>query len=47
MADPCHEPSGEATGLLGWIVLGRAFDKLRVLEQGWLAKERARDPIDD
>lgn len=32
---------------LGWIVLGRAFDKLLFLEQGWLAGQNAGDPIDD
>jgi hypothetical protein len=36
-----------SNGLPGWIVLGRAFDKLLVLEQGWVAAQRARDPIDD
>jgi len=31
-----------SNGPPGWIVLGRAFDKLLVLEQGWVAAERRR-----
>jgi hypothetical protein len=33
--------------LAGWIVLGRAYEKLLVLEQGWTAAQAAGDPIDD
>jgi hypothetical protein len=36
-----------SNGPPGWIVLGRAFDKLLVLEQGWVAAQSAEDPIDD
>jgi hypothetical protein len=36
-----------SNGPPGWIVLGRAFDKLLVLEQGWVAAQSAGDPIDD
>jgi len=32
---------------LGWIVLGRAYEKLLVLEQGWAAAQANGDPIDD
>ena len=32
-----------SNGPPGWIVLGRAFDKLLVLEQGWLAGRRRSD----
>jgi hypothetical protein len=32
-----------SNGPPGWIVLGRAFDKLLVLEQGWLACRRRTD----
>jgi len=28
-------------------VLGRAYEKLLVLEQGWAAGQGAEDPIDD
>jgi len=28
-----------SNGPPGWIVLGRAFDKLLVLEQGWIARK--------
>jgi hypothetical protein len=35
-----------SNGPPGWMVLGRAYEKLLVLEQGWLAAE-CRDPIDD
>jgi hypothetical protein len=36
-----------SNGPPGWIVLGRAFDKLLVLEQGWVAAQGVEDPIDD
>ena len=36
-----------SNGEPGWIVLGRAYEKLLVLEQGWLAAQDAGDPIDD
>ena len=36
-----------SNGPPGWIVLGRAYDKLLVLEQGWAASLAAGDPIDD
>jgi len=36
-----------SNGPPGWIVLERAFDKLLVLEQGWVAAQGAGDPIDD
>jgi hypothetical protein len=36
-----------SNGEPGWIVLGRAYEKLLVLEQGWLAARGAGDPIDD
>jgi hypothetical protein len=36
-----------SNGPPGWIVLGRAYEKLLVLEQGWLAARGAGDPIDD
>jgi len=36
-----------SNGEPGWIVLGRAYEKLLVLEQGWLAAQGAGDPIDD
>src|SRR5580692_5536976 len=36
-----------SNGEPGWIVLGRAYEKLLVLEQGWLAARAAGDPIDD
>jgi len=36
-----------SNGEPGWIVLGRAYEKLLVLEQGWLAAHAAGDPIDD
>jgi hypothetical protein len=36
-----------SNGPPGWIVLGRAYDKLLVLEQGWAASQAAGDPIDD
>jgi hypothetical protein len=36
-----------SNGPPGWIVLGRAYEKLLVLEHGWLAARAARDPIDD
>jgi hypothetical protein len=29
------------------MVLGRAYEKLLVLEKGWIAGQRAGDPIDD
>jgi hypothetical protein len=35
-----------SNGPPGWIVLGRAYDKLRVLERDWTAA-KAGDPIDD
>jgi hypothetical protein len=31
----------------GWIVLGRAYEKLLLLEQGWVAAQGDGDPIDD
>ncbi len=31
-----------SNGLPGWIVLGRAYDKLLVLKQGWAARECAK-----
>jgi hypothetical protein len=34
-----------SNGPPGWIVLGRAYEKLLVLEQGWIAARK--DPIDD
>ncbi len=36
-----------SNGPPGWIVLGRAYEKLLVLEQGWVAAQGARDVIDD
>jgi hypothetical protein len=36
-----------SNGPPGWIVLGRAYEKLLVLEQGWTAAQAAGDPIDD
>jgi hypothetical protein len=36
-----------SNGEPGWIVLGRAYEKLLVLEQGWLAAQGTGDPIDD
>jgi hypothetical protein len=36
-----------SNGEPGWIVLGRAYEKLLVLEQGWLAARAAGDAIDD
>jgi hypothetical protein len=40
---PCNEPEGPP----GWMVLGRAYEKLLVLEKGWIAGRRVGDPIDD
>jgi hypothetical protein len=31
-----------SNGPPGWIVLGRAFDKLLVIEQGWVARSTPR-----
>jgi hypothetical protein len=36
-----------SNGPPGWMVLGRAYEKLLVLEQGWVAAQGAGDPIDD
>lgn len=36
-----------SNGPPGWIVLGRAYEKLLVLEHGWAAAQDAGDPIDD
>jgi hypothetical protein len=36
-----------SNGPPGWIVLGRAFEKLLVLGQGWIAAQSAQDVIDD
>jgi hypothetical protein len=36
-----------SNGPPGWIVLGRAYDKLLILERGWVAAQAAGDPIDD
>ena len=36
-----------SNGPLGWLVLGRGYDRLLILEQGWTAGEKGRDPIDD
>lgn len=36
-----------SNGSPGWIVLGRAYEKLLVLEQGWAAAQANGDPIDD
>ena len=36
-----------SNGEPGWIVLGRAYEKLLVLERGWLAAQGTGDPIDD
>ena len=36
-----------SNGPPGWMVLGRAYEKLLVREQGWVAGQRAGDPIDD
>ena len=36
-----------SNGPPGWIVLGRAFEKLLLLEQGWIAAQGAEDVIDD
>jgi hypothetical protein len=36
-----------SNGPPGWMVLGRAYEKLLVLEKGWIAGQRAGDPIDD
>jgi hypothetical protein len=36
-----------SNGPAGWMVLGRAYEKLLVLEQGWVAAQGAGDPIAD
>lgn len=36
-----------SNGPPGWMVLGRAYDKLLILERGWVAGQAAGDPIDD
>jgi hypothetical protein len=36
-----------SNGPPGWIVRGRAHEKLLVLDQGWAASQTAGDPIDD
>jgi len=36
-----------SNGPPGWMVLGRAYEKLLVLEQGWVAAQGAEDLIDD
>jgi len=36
-----------SNGPPGWIVLGRAYEKLLILERGWVAAVAPRDPIDD
>jgi hypothetical protein len=37
----------DATLEVSATTVGRAYDKLLVLEQGWAASQAARDPIDD
>jgi hypothetical protein len=37
-----------SNGPPGWMILGRAFERLLILELGWIARENAqRDVIDD
>ena len=36
-----------SNGPPGWLVLGRGYDRLLILEQGWIAGEKGRDPIDN
>ena len=36
-----------SNGPPGWNVLGRAYEKLLVLERGWVAAQGDGDPIDD
>jgi hypothetical protein len=36
-----------SNGPPGWIVLGRAYEKLLLLERGWIAAQAAGDPISD
>jgi hypothetical protein len=36
-----------SNGPPGWIVLGRAYEKLLLLERGWIAAQTAGDPIND
>jgi len=36
-----------SNGPPGWMVLGRVYEKLLVLEQGWIAAQGGGDVIDD